>query len=72
LLNKQFKPTADSIDPWASAAGESVHKKRPQSGGEEVVQCGQGRREVLQMRTSALFDAKNVESFEINGVSARN
>jgi len=36
-----------------------------------VVQCGQGgKEEVLQMRTSALFDVINIEFFEIYGVSA--
>jgi len=33
--------------------------------------CRQERRGVLQMRTSAHFDAKNSEFFEIYGVSAR-
>jgi len=33
--------------------------------------CGQGEGEVLQMRTSALFDAMNLGYFEIYGVSSR-
>jgi len=48
---------------------EAVLKRRPQSGGRGLVQCGQGA--VIQMRTSALFGAKNFGFFEINGVSAR-
>jgi len=57
------------IEPYDHLVLEAVHKRRPQSGGRVFVQYGQGR--VLQMRTSALFGEKNVEFFEIYGVSAR-
>jgi len=52
----------------------AVHKRRPQSGGGGLSSAdilrtrGEG---VLQVRTSALFVAKNCGYFEIYGVSAR-
>jgi len=53
----------------------TVHERRPQSGGRGFVQCGhfadKEGRGVLQMRTSALFGAKNFGFFKIYGVSAR-
>jgi len=50
----------------------AAHERRPQYGG--FVLCGhfaemEGR--VLQMRTSVLFDAKNIGLFEIYDVSVR-
>jgi len=50
----------------------AVHKGRPRS--RKFVQCGNFRDKgvgVLQMRTSALIDAKNFGHFEIYSVSAR-
>jgi len=54
---------------------ETVHKRRPQSGGGSLCPVrtffGQGGEGVLQMRTSALFGAKNFGFFEIYGMSKR-
>jgi len=60
---------------WGVSEGKDIclgpiHKRRSQSGG--FVQYGQRGGGVLQMRTSALFGAKNIGFFEIYGVSARN
>jgi len=49
----------------------AVHKGRPHSGGRGFVECGHfadKERGVLQMRTSALFDAKNFGFLEILSV----
>jgi len=45
-----------------------VHKGRPQSGGGKFLQSSEVRGGVLQMRTTALFGAKNSGFFEVYGV----
>jgi len=50
----------------------AVHKRCPESGGRGFSSADIMRtRGVLQMRTSSLFGAKNLECFEIYGVSTR-
>jgi len=51
--------------------GPSINDVRSQAGGGLSSADMLRTREVLQMRTSALFDAKNSEFFEIYGVSAK-
>jgi len=60
---KPIQTLIDSIGP--------VHERRPRSGGKGFVQCGQGKRRVLQMRTSALFGAKDLGLYEIYSLSAQ-
>jgi len=69
---KDMKTSYSKINPmWFG----DDHKRRPQLGRRGVCPvrplCGQGEGGVFQMRTSALFGAKNFGFFEIYGVSAR-
>jgi len=71
-LNRFMK--ANCIDFWViSKKGSSIKDVRSQGEGVCPVRTffGQGGREFLQMRTSALFGAKNSRFLEIYGVSAR-